>query len=283
MTLNKQLKRRPDGTIKGRGIQWCDYTWNANAGCLHACRWRMSDGSIAKCYAEEIANKFTRAYPKGFEHHYWHPTRLGEPLKVKEPAKFFMDSMSDLMGHWVPWEQIEKVFDICRQAPQHTFQLLTKNASRLPSLVFPSNVWVGASSPPNFMWGKELDQNQQNRMLDKILKSLALVNAPVRWMSIEPLSWDVSDIIYNNEPLQWAVIGAATNGPKVYQPNPEHVRRLLDVFDHQGVPVFFKGNIWGNPAIDEWREYFPGFEKSPFMSMELGRHAVPVVHQKSLP
>lgn len=273
--MNKQEKTK-NGKISGRGIQWTDYTWNANAGCHHRCRWTMPDGSVAVCYAEEIANKFTRAYPQGFENHYWHPRRLEEPLKLAEPAKIFLDSMSDLMGHWVPEDQIHAVIKITRQAYWHTFQLLTKNSPRLLQFDFPDNVWVGASSPPDFMWGKQLDRNQQRRMLDKTLKTLGEVKAKVRWMSVEPLSWDISEIVADNPPLQWAVVGAATNGPKVYQPDPRHVSRLLEVFDRQGVPVFFKGNIFGNPAIKEWREYFPGYAPSPYMGVELGRHAIPV-------
>lgn len=274
--MNKQEKFHKNGDVKGRGIQWTDFTFNPVAGCFHRCRWTMPDGSTAICYAEEIANKFRAAYPNGFEYHYWHPRRLNEPLKLKDPAKIFLDSMSDLMGHWVQEEQIKAILDIASQAHWHIFQLLTKNTPRLLQFDFPDNVWVGASSPPDMMWGKPLDQNQQARMLDKTLTVLGQVNTPVRWMSIEPLSWDVSGIIADNAPLQWVVIGAATNGPRVYQPDPQHVSRLLEVLDRQSVPVFFKGNIWGNPAIDQWREYFPGFEPSPYMEVELGRHAIPI-------
>lgn len=276
--MNKQEKRK-GGKLVGRGIEWTDYTHNPVGGCKHRCRWSMPDGSIATCYAEDVANKFRAAYPHGFEHHYFRPEKIDAPLKVREPSKIFIDSMSDLMGHWVPEEQIDQVFDMCRKAHWHSFQLLTKNASRLLSyhqnFGFPDNVWVGASSPPDFMWGKKLDNNQQKRMLSKTLRALAQVRVPVRWMSIEPLSWDISQIVADNEPLQWAVIGAASNGNKVYQPEPEHVSRLLEVFDRQKVPVFFKGNIWDNPAIDEWREYFPGFVPSRFMAQPLGEHAMP--------
>ena len=272
--MNKQEKIKT-GKIVGRGIQWCNATYNPVGGCKHRCRWTMPDGSIATCYAKDVAKKFTSAYPDGFESHYWRPHILNDPLKHKEPLKIFLDSMSDLIGHWVPEHQIEKVLDVCRQANWHTYQLLTKNAPRLLNFNFPDNVWVGASSPPDFMWGKPLNSNQQARMLDKTLKTLAQVKAPVRWMSFEPLSWDIHKIVADNAPLQWCVIGAATNGPKVYQPDPAHVTRLLEVLDRQKVPVFFKGNIWGNEGLTEWREYFPGFEKSRFMDMELGKHAIP--------
>lgn len=274
--MNRQEKVKA-GRLVSRGIQWCDYTWNPVAGCQHGCRWTMPDGSVAICYAEEIANKFSRAYPHGFEHHYWHPERLTEPTKLREPARIFMDSMSDLMGVWVDENHIKAVFDVCRFADWHAFQLLTKNAPRLLQVDLPANVWAGASSPPDQMLGSTLSRVQQEKMLAKTLRTLSQVAVPVRWMSIEPLSWDVSEVVADHAPLSWAVIGAATNGPRVYQPDPEHVANLLTVFDDQSVPVFFKGNLWGNAGIDHWREYFPGFDRSRFMDMELGRHAVPVV------
>ncbi len=275
--MNKQEKYRKDGSLKGRGIQWCDYSHNFTGGCQHDCKWTMPDGKIASCYAKDVAERVAgRAYPDGFEAHYWRPHQLQDPLKIKTPSRIFGDSMSDLFGHWVPDSQIKAVLELCRKADWHTFQFLTKNAPRLLQFEYPQNVWVGSSSPPDFMWGNTLTQNQQEKMLHKALDTLGQVSASVRWMSVEPLSWDVAPIFAQHAPLQWVVIGAATNGPKVFQPEPDHVSNLLKVLDAQKVPVFFKGNIWGNPAIKEWREYFPGFEKSRFMGMNLGKHALPV-------
>ena len=85
MSLNKQEKRR-NGKIVGRGIQWCNATYNPVGGCFHGCRWIMPDGSIATCYAEDVAKKFKSAYPDGFGNHYWRPHILNDPLKYKEPG-----------------------------------------------------------------------------------------------------------------------------------------------------------------------------------------------------
>jgi len=246
--MNKQQK--PNG---GRGIEWTDYTWNPVQGCKHGCRWTMPDGSIAECYAETIAKRVAqRAYPYGFEHHYWNPHKLQEPLKVSEPSKIFLDSMSDLMGHWVPREQIEQVLGICRAANWHDFQLLTKNAPRLLEFDFPSNVWVGVSAPPSQMFGKSLTFSQQQRMVIRQLEILDQLRIPVRWMSIEPLSFDIAPLLADS-PLEWAVIGAATNGKKTYQPQVEWVENVLDVLDAQSTAVFFKGNLEWDP----WREELP--------------------------
>jgi protein gp37 len=246
--MNKQ------GNGRGkRGIEWTDYTWNPVRGCQHGCRWTMPDGTIAECYAETVAERVAqRAYPQGFEHHYWNPHILTGPLKLTTPSRIFMDSMSDLMGHWVPEEQVEQVLDVCREAHWHTFQLLTKNAPRLKQFDLPPNVWVGVSAPPSFMFGKPLSRPQQARMLRTMLDVLQEVNVPVRWMSIEPLSFDIAPYLVDSN-LQWAVIGAASNGPKTYQPKREWVENVLNVLDAQGTAVFFKGNLEWEP----WREEFP--------------------------
>lgn len=215
----------------------------------------MPDGSIAECYAKTIAERVTQdAYSQGFEHHYWRPQVLEEPLKQKIPSRIFLDSMSDLMGYWVPEVQIEQVLEICRQASHHTFQLLTKNAPRLRQFDFPPNVWVGVSAPPTQMFGKPLSLHQQTRMLEAMLKVLKEVDVPVRWISIEPLSFDIAPLLADSQ-LQWAIIGAATNGSKAYQPRPEWIENVLKVLDAENTKVFFKGNLkW---PTSEWREHFP--------------------------
>lgn len=252
--MNKQRKStKKRKSTKSRGIEWTDYTWNPVAGCQHGCRWEMPDGSLAECYAETIANRVAqKSYARGFEHHYWNPHKLQEPLKLKEASRIFLDSMSDLMGHWVPKEQILEVLEVCEAASWHTFQLLTKNAPRLLEFDIPANVWVGVSAPPSLMFGKRLTQKQQERMVIRQLEVLKALTVPVRWMSIEPLSFDIAPLLVNS-PLEWAVIGAATNGAKTYQPEPQWVENVLNILDARGTAVFFKGNLEWSP----WREEFP--------------------------
>lgn len=254
--MNKQAKAGG-----GRGIEWTDYTSNPVGGCQHGCRWKMPDGTEAVCYAETVANKFRAGYPQGFEHHYWRPLEMEQWHALKKPSRIFLDSMSDLMGHWVPEEQIAFVLENVYKASHHTYQMLTKNAPRLLKFngLFPPNLWVGASVPPSIFKGKRLTPQQQARMLAVTLDVLKQINVPVRWMSIEPLSWDIAPAMENCG-LQWVVVGAASNGPKTYQPRPEWVTNLVATLDAQGIPVFFKGNLADNPAAHPWREDFPQVE-----------------------
>lgn len=262
--MNKQGKL-VEGKVVG-GIEWTKLvlpdgaerrgaTHNPVAGCWHDCQWTMPDGTIAECYAKTVAEGLAQAnYPHGFRHHYWRPELLEIPLRYKEPMRIFWDSMADLFGHWVPDEQIEAVLDMARRASWHTFQSLTKNAPRLLRFDIPPNVWVGVSSPPDFMWHKAMTRQAQERMLEKSLRILSQIKNRVTWMSFEPLSWDVSGIVARHPgALRWAVIGAASNGPQLYQPDAAHVQALLDVLNRQDVRVFFKGNLIWKP----WREEFP--------------------------
>jgi len=221
----------------------------------------MPDGTVAGCYAEDIAEHGVAksAYPQGFAVHTFHPERLPEPLRVRQPAGIFLDLMSDLGGWWIPEDQVQQVLAVCRAASWHTFQLLTKNAPRLPRFAMPPNMWVGASSPPDGMWGHALKRSQQEKMLHKSLQTLAQIPVPVRWMSFEPLSWDCAAIVAQYPGvLQWVVIGAASAGRMHYPPAPETFTRLLAVLDGQGVPAFFKGNLRSLPqAAAAWRECFP--------------------------
>lgn len=251
-TMNKQRK----GPNR-RGIEWTDYTWNPTGGCLHGCTWKMPDGSVAVCYAKKIAEGLAHhAYPQGFEYHYWRPHALSEPLKLKESAKIFVGSMADLFGHWVPEEHIRQVLDVMRQAHWHTFQTLSKYPVRLPSFnPYPSNVWVGVSLPA----GHQMSADGGARALRAYLGQMDVVRASVRFLSAEPLWFDAGHVLETwaekngGLPFEWVILGAATNGPKTYQPRAEWIERMLAVLDDYSVPVFFKGNLHWMPR----REHFP--------------------------
>ncbi len=116
--------------------------------------------------------------------------------------------------------------------------------------------------------GKELSRHQQKAMMRRSLEVLAEVRARtgnIVWMSAEPVSWDLTEVLTVDHPLDWIVIGAASKGPRYFQPDPEHVRRLLDVLDDTETPVFYKGNIkatfkgagLGSERLNRWREDFP--------------------------
>jgi protein gp37 len=247
-----RIKREENGQL----IELQGYTWNPTGGCKHGCTWQMPDGSITECYAKTIAERFTSAFDKGFEEHYWRPHQLNEPLKLKTPAGIFVGSMADLFGHWVPKEQICQVLEVMKKADWHIFQTLSKFPIRLPEFnPFPDNVWVGVSLPA----GHLMSETGGARALKAYLGHMAKIQAKTRFMSIEPLWFEAAPVFeawiteHGRLPFEWVIIGAASNGSKIYQPKKEWVQHLLDIMDELNIPVFFKGNLEWN----EWREQFP--------------------------
>lgn len=263
MALNIQVKYNKDKSIKSRGIEWTDATWNPVAGCPHLCRWKMPDGTIAECYAENVAESIAEsAYPHGFGAHYWKPQHLDSPKAKKTPLKIFLGSMADIFSVNVPDEQIQAILEVIADTPQHSYQLLTKAPLRSLKFEFPDNVWLGASMPPDFMRSLALSQAQKEKMLDRTFEALSKAKAKVKWISYEPLSWDVSAITAKHTGvIQWAVIGAASNGRNYYPPSESVFVALRDELLKQNVALFYKGNL-SSLAISKanWKEEFPKSE-----------------------
>lgn len=254
--------RNPDGTVR-RG-----FTWNPIAGCLHDCEWVMPDGKRAECYAKTVAEKFSAAYKNGFASYYWHPKRLDEPKRQLEGAGIFCDSMSDLFGHWVKPEHQAQVLNVMRDTPQHIYQALTKNTVAYRNVEhLPLNMWAGISSPPDHFMGNDLNDKQKERYLHAALRTLSEVaeRGTITWMSFEPLSRDWAHIVREYPgALKWAVIGAASNGSKLYPPREHDVHELVCTLLGQGVKIFYKGNMRSLPyAVEHWREDFPALNPQP--------------------
>jgi protein gp37 len=122
-------------------IEWAERSWNFLAGCTHA-----SPG-CTNCYAQKQASRIERMAPS-LEHYQGltKPSKAGpvwagkigfaehkllEPLSVKKPSMWFVNSMSDLFHDEVPDTVIDRAFAVMALAPHHTFQVLTKRSKRM--------------------------------------------------------------------------------------------------------------------------------------------------------
>jgi protein gp37 len=127
-------------------ISWTDKVWNFLAGCA-----RVSAG-CDDCYAFRLHNRrheiyqangglwgpggkpMPRQYALPFETVQVLPERLEAPLHVRQPHKWFVNSMSDLLHHDVPGRIVLQAMHVMRKAHWHRFQILTKRAGRLRRL-----------------------------------------------------------------------------------------------------------------------------------------------------
>src|SRR5450432_47990 len=97
---------------QGSGIEWTESTWNPVTGCT-----KISPG-CKHCYAERMAKRLQAMgqenYRDGFELTL-QPHMLELPLRWRKPQTIFVNSMSDLFHERVPYEYIERVFDVTRR------------------------------------------------------------------------------------------------------------------------------------------------------------------------
>lgn len=214
-------------------IEWTEQTWNPVTGCT-----KISPG-CKHCYAETMSRRLcamrVNGYLKDFKLNLV-PERLTEPLKRKKPTVYFVNSMSDLFHEDVPDDYIQQVFDVISQTPQHTYQILTKRAERLPDFFngnnVPQNAWLGVSV-----------ENKKHGL--SRIDALRKVKAHIRFLSVEPLLEDLGKI--NLKHIHWVIVGGES-GPKARPMKEEWVIKIQRQCEQQNVAFFFKQ--WGGWGVD---------------------------------
>lgn len=230
-------------------IEWTDATWNPITGCS-----KVSWG-CKFCYAER---EFPRVYPgRAFTDVKVHEDRLNYPLRWKRPRRIFVNSLSDLFHPAVDDVTIRLICHIMQDAPQHTFQILTKRPERMKDWHY-----FGHPSMRHIQLGVSIEDQPT---ADERIPLLLQTPAAVRWVSYEPALGpvDIKKFIHvpdidglcslcgdyhedENPSLNWVVAGGES-GPKARPSHPDWFRSVRDQCQAAGVPLFFK----------QWGEYAP--------------------------
>jgi len=213
-------------------IEWTDATWNPVRGCT-----KISPG-CKHCYAEVFAERFRgvpgHPYEQGFDLRLV-PEKLEEPLKWKTPRLIFVNSMSDLFQVGVTDEYIAKVAAVMDAAKWHTFQVLTKRAERMRTLLNTKLQFAAHSS--HIWWGVSVeDQKYGVPRIDELRNA----NVAMRFLSVEPLLEDVG--LLNLSGIHWVIVGGES-GPGARPMRKEWVLSIKKQCREEGVPFFFKQ--WG--------------------------------------
>lgn len=226
---------------KVSAIEWTDATWNPWRGCT-----KVSPGCRI-CYAERIEGRYGRDFST--------VRRAAErtflaPLRWKEPRAIFTASMSDFFHEAADgWR--EEAWDVVRQTPRHTYQVLTKRPERIAECLpadwgesWP-NVWLGASV--------ELQPFLAGRV-----EALRRVRARVRFLSLEPLlgPLDLRDALPF---VDWVIAGGESGPPRTARPPAgAWLLSIRDQCEASAVPFFFKqwggsakvDGVWGGRLLD---------------------------------
>ncbi|VXD17199.1 phage Gp37/Gp68 family protein [Planktothrix paucivesiculata] len=262
-------------------IAWTDETINPIVGCS-----RISAG-CQNCYAATAAKsarlqQFSQ-YQKVGE---WDGTvefvenQLDKISSWKKSKNIFFCSMADMFHKNVPFQWVEKIFQVIEENPQHTYQILTKRPERMIEFFdwyiarnsdhsvglqwsIPDNVWLGVSA-----------ENQA--IADKRIPLLMQIPAKVRFLSCEPLlepldlskflpiewselaedwieSWPGIGSYSTNDYPNWIIVGGESGAGS----RPCHVdwiRSIASQAQSAKVPVFIKqlgsNAIASSPYID---------------------------------
>jgi protein gp37 len=221
--------------MKNSKIEWTEMTWNPSIGCS-----KISEG-CKFCYAESMAIRLqamkTPGYENAFEFRIM-PERLEYPMAIKKPTMFFVNSMSDLFHEEMPFSFLDKVFDVIRSTPEHTYQILTKREKILESYfsdrLVPENAWLGVTVESH---------SRKNRI--EVLRG---VNSTIRFLSIEPLLNDIGEL--NLHGIHWVIVGGES-GHKSRPMKPEWAINIQKQCEEQNVSFFFKQ--WGAWGADGQR------------------------------
>lgn len=216
-------------------IEWTEFTWNPATGCT-----KISPG-CKHCYAEVMAERLQAMGAPGYENGFklqLHPDRLTQPLKRKKPTTYFVNSMSDLFHEDIPFEYLDQVFDIIRQTPHHTYQILTKRpekaAEYFQQRIVPSNAWLGVSVEDKKYGLPRID-------------ILRRVDAATRFLSVEPLLEDLG--MFDLTGIYWVIVGGES-GTKARPMKPEWVEGIASQCIAAGTAFFFKQwGAWGADGV----------------------------------
>ncbi|HJT70983.1 MAG TPA: phage Gp37/Gp68 family protein [Terriglobales bacterium] len=248
-------------------IEWTDATWNPVRGCT-----KISPG-CKHCYAEVFAERFRgvrgHPYERGFDLRLV-PEKLHEPYKWRTPRMIFVNSMSDLFHEAVPDDYIVEVSRVMLNVHWHTFQVLTKRASRLAKLLGSS--LREAANCRHIWWGVSVEDRKYG--LPRI-GHLASAPAAVRFLSIEPLLEDLGTVPLKG--INWVIVGGES-GHGARPMSPDWVRTIRDQCKRARVAFFFKQ--WGGVRKSQTGRTLDGKTHDEYPSVQSLKRAQPMAERR---
>jgi protein gp37 len=216
-------------------IEWTEQTWNPTTGCS-----KISSG-CKHCYAEVMAKRLQAMGVAGYENGFdltLMPDRLNQPLLRKKPTVFFVNSMSDLFHHEIPFKYLDKVFSVIAQAPQHTFQVLTKRSERMLEYFrtrpVPVNTWLGVTV-------------EDKRDGKPRINHLRQIKCRIRFLSCEPLLENLGTLDLKD--IHWVIVGGES-GSHARPMKEEWVLAIKKQCDWSRTAFFFKQwGVWGVDGV----------------------------------
>lgn len=219
-------------------IEWTEETWNPTTGCCYALIMAARLKAMGQAKYQRDGDPRTSGPGFGLT---VHPDALDIPLRRRKPTTWFVNSMSDLFHTDVPVGFIQQVYDVMRQCPQHTFQVLTKRPQRAQKLITETpgmadgplwTTWRG-DVLPNVWLGTSIESDRYTFRADH----LRATPAAVRFLSCEPLLGPLPGLDLTG--IDWVIAGAES-GHGARPMDMDWVRDLRDRCVASGTKFFLK-------------------------------------------
>lgn len=215
-------------------IQWTGSTWNPWQGCKKVspgCKYcYMYRDKYRYGHDPEIVKRSSKAT---FE----------KPLKIKDPSKIFTCSWSDFF-HPDADEWRAEAWEIIKNTPQHTYQILTKRPERILDHLPDDwgngydNVWLGVSA-------------ENSKYFKMRMQQFDIVPAKIKFVSAEPLIGEIDQETLTewltgsqHGQLDWIIIGGESgNNTGEYRYRECKIEWIKEIIDWQkswGRSVFVK-------------------------------------------
>ena len=264
------------------GVDWCDSSVNAIAGCDGCELWRparveepgatrRADGSwwLEICYAgvatrNMVSNGPRAGWPASFDRPQLFSGRIEAAARWKNlrgfkreskpwldlmPRVIFLNDMGDTFTASLPLDWLAPFLPIMARSP-HLWLILTKRPDRAAEFsqrhVLPSNVWIGTSITSA--------QDARLRALDRVLAAL-------KFVSFEPVLAGAAMLIEQHPSIAWWIVGGGSgNSPGC---EVSDIYDVVDACTRMSVPVFVKQDAASRPGQqgrirdDYWLKQFP--------------------------
>jgi protein gp37 len=240
------------------GIAWANHTFNPWHGCVE-----VSPG-CDHCYARRFDARFFGGKDQDPAH--WgkeSPRRFFGDKHWNEPLKWNRAAEKDGQRHLVfcasmaDWAEIgrddidphrKRLFELIERTRYLTWLMLTKRPQNIRKVVplylfgLP-NVWYGTTiESPAYLW-----------RADALCDASAAMQAPVRFVSMEPYLEPTPDIgieLGNEGGINWVITGSESGDGARHTPTA-WFRELRDIAHARNVPFLFKQADQGAEGITE--------------------------------
>lgn len=220
-------------------IEYGDRTWNVLTGCT------VKSEGCKHCWAQKMAKRLKAMGRPEYqdavdEKGNWTgvitlvPERLNEPFSWRKPQHVLVEYMGDLFHGKTQASYLDKVFEVMKTTPQHTYQTLTKRPELMQAILFDKKPL------PNVILGVSIENQKRANERLPFMQTLALRGWRT-WVSYEPA---LGPVDWKGWEFLNQLICGGESGPGARPMHPDWARSARDFCQANWIPFFFKQ--WGN-------------------------------------